>query len=273
MLSVQGNAMRAVAATNMNATSSRSHSIFTIKILQRQAPPACKATVTSLAADHADHAAYRHSGGRSTAVPLRPPTCSLRATLWARQERPRPMDADARLRLCAGARATSSHAAAPCRRPLAAQVLGGQQKETRATINLVDLAGSERASKSGATGEKLKEGANINRSLSALGNVINALAENAKRSQKPAGGTAAGVGGGDGGGGGGGGVFVRYRDSKLTRVLQESLGGNSVTVMLAAISPAAYNYEETLGTLQCAAPRHAAPRRASPQLYAPRLQP
>ena len=66
------------------------------------------------------------------------------------------------------------------------------------------------------------------------------------------------------------------RLSLLRRYLlwpQESLGGNSVTVMLAAISPAAYNYEETLGTLQCAAPRHAAPRRASPQLYAPRLQP
>merc|ERR1719272_2151156 len=111
------------------------------------------------------------------------------------------------------------------------QVIAGQQKETRATINLVDLAGSERVAKTGATGDKLKEGANINKSLSALGNVINALAEQAKKSKK---------------------VFIPYRNSKLTRVLQESLGGNSVTVMLAAISPATYNYEETLGTLQYA---------------------
>ena len=63
-------------------------------------------------------------------------------------------------------------------------VIAGQQKDTRATINLVDLAGSERVSKTGATGDKLKEGANINKSLSALGNVINALAEQSKKSKK-----------------------------------------------------------------------------------------
>ena len=79
------------------------------------------------------------------------------------------------------------------------EVVAGQQKDIRATINLVDLAGSERVSKTGATGDKLKEGANINKSLSALGNVINALAEQAKKSKK---------------------VFIPYRNSKLTRVLQ-----------------------------------------------------
>lgn len=77
-------------------------------------------------------------------------------------------------------------------------------------------------------GDKLKEGANINKSLSALGAVINALAENSKGKKK---------------------VFIPYRNSKLTRVLQESLGGNSVTIMMAAISPAAYNYDETMSTL------------------------
>ena len=95
----QGQEMRAVASTNMNATSSRSHSIFIIKMTQKI-------------------------------------------------------------------------------------VIAGQQKDTRATINLVDLAGSERVSKTGATGDKLKEGANINKSLSALGNVINALAEQSKKSKK-----------------------------------------------------------------------------------------
>ena len=108
----------------------------------------------------------------------------------------------------------------------------------------------------GATGETLKQGANINKSLSALGNVINALAENAKstkRSSGSSGGSSGSSGGSGSSGSSGSSVHVPYRNSKLTRVLQESLGGNSVTVMLAAISPAKYNYEETLGTLQYAA--------------------
>ncbi|GMF24755.1 unnamed protein product [Phytophthora fragariaefolia] len=114
------------------------------------------------------------------------------------------------------------------------QVLAGVRKETcmNAKINLVDLAGSERASKTGATGDRLKEGAAINKSLSALGNVINMLASSDKA--RKAGGKAA---------------HIPYRDSKLTRLLQESLGGNSLTVMIAAISPADYNYEESLSTL------------------------
>lgn len=84
-------------------------------------------------------------------------------------------------------------------------------------MNLVDLAGSERQKSTGASGATLKEGANINKSLSELGNVINALVAQAKGKK---------------------GVFIPYRNSKLTRVLQESLGGNSITAMLAALSPA-----------------------------------
>jgi hypothetical protein len=93
-------------------------------------------------------------------------------------------------------------------------------------LNLVDLAGSERAKKTGATDKTLKEGIRINLSLSVLGNVISALAEGSK--------------------------FIPYRDSKLTRLLQDSLGGNTKTMMVAAISPADYNYEETLSTLRYA---------------------
>ena len=96
-------------------------------------------------------------------------------------------------------------------------------------INLVDLAGSERAAKTGATGDVLRQGASINKSLSALGNCISALAE------------------------GGAGKHVPYRDSKLTRLLQDSLGGNALTVMLCAVSPADDNADETLGTLAYAA--------------------
>jgi len=94
-------------------------------------------------------------------------------------------------------------------------------------LNLVDLAGSERADKTGASGDRLKEGCKINLSLSALGNVISALVD-------------------------GKGKHIPYRDSKLTRLLQDSLGGNTKTLMVAACSPADYNYDETLSTLRYA---------------------
>lgn len=99
-------------------------------------------------------------------------------------------------------------------------------------INLVDLAGSERAGSTGAEGQRLKEGANINKSLSVLGKVIQTLAEKS--------------------GGKGKNIMVPYRESKLTRILQTNLGGNSKTAMIAALSPASVNYEETLSTLRYA---------------------
>ncbi|KAI8377808.1 uncharacterized protein BYT42DRAFT_571769 [Radiomyces spectabilis] len=108
--------------------------------------------------------------------------------------------------------------------------------EKASRISLVDLAGSERADSTGATGLRLKEGANINRSLTALGNVISKLAEystqDGKKHRK------------------GKEAFVPYRDSILTWLLKDSLGGNSKTTMIAAISPA--DYEETLSTLRYA---------------------
>jgi kinesin family protein 1/kinesin family protein 3/17 len=138
----QGNRVRAVAATQMNERSSRSHSCFTIRVQQK------------------------------------------------RQEQ-----------------------------------RGKIMKEIamNAKINLVDLAGCERASKTGATGGRLKEGAAINKSLSALGTVINSLAEGAEH--------------------------VAYRDSKLTRLLQESLGGNAQCTMVANVSAASFNADETRSTL------------------------
>ena len=106
-----------------------------------------------------------------------------------------------------------------------------ETKNIFAKVNLVDLAGSERVKSTGNSGATLKEGANINKSLSELGNVMNALVAQAKGKK---------------------GVFVPYRNSKLTRVLQESLGGNSITAMLAALSPASSYYEETMSTLKYA---------------------
>ncbi|RKO93658.1 P-loop containing nucleoside triphosphate hydrolase protein [Blyttiomyces helicus] len=101
--------------------------------------------------------------------------------------------------------------------------------EKRSIINLVDLAGSERVNSAGTEGERLKEGVNINSSLSVLGQVIAALVQ--KQNGKK-------------------GLVVPYRDSTLTKLLANALGGNSRTIMIAALSPADINYEETLGTLR-----------------------
>uniref|UniRef100_A0A7M5U6V4 Kinesin-like protein 6 n=2 Tax=Clytia hemisphaerica TaxID=252671 RepID=A0A7M5U6V4_9CNID len=106
----------------------------------------------------------------------------------------------------------------------------GQNTTKTSIVNLVDLAGSERADSTGATGDRLKEGSAINKSLSTLGNVIKALAD-ASSGKK---------------------TLVPFRDSVLTKLLKNALGGNSKTIMIAALSPADINYDETLSTLRFA---------------------
>lgn len=103
----------------------------------------------------------------------------------------------------------------------------GKLRMRAGKLNLVDLAGSERQSKTRAEGDRLKEAININKSLSALGNVISSLVD--AKSQ-----------------------HIPYRDSKLTRLLEDSLGGNTKTVMIANCGPADYNFDETLSTLRYA---------------------
>ncbi|XP_042189420.1 kinesin-like protein KIF3C isoform X1 [Callorhinchus milii] len=105
--------------------------------------------------------------------------------------------------------------------------LDGENHIRVGKLNLVDLAGSERQSKTGVQGERLKEATKINLSLSALGNVISALVDGKS-------------------------THIPYRDSKLTRLLQDSLGGNAKTIMVATIGPASYNYDESLTTLRYA---------------------
>ncbi|KRW99475.1 WD40-repeat-containing domain [Pseudocohnilembus persalinus] len=100
---------------------------------------------------------------------------------------------------------------------------------TNSKFHFVDLAGSERVKKTGATGSTLKEGININMGLLSLGNVISALTENQNKKR-----------------------HIPYRDSKLTRILQDSLGGNSNTLMIACVSPALSNFEESLNSLKYA---------------------
>ncbi|XP_035630418.1 kinesin-like protein KIF14 [Oncorhynchus keta] len=109
----------------------------------------------------------------------------------------------------------------------------GEEHDHRITsrINLVDLAGSERCSSAQTSGDRLREGASINKSLLTLGKVISALSEQAQTKRK---------------------VFTPYRDSVLTWLLKESLGGNSKTAMIATLSPAGSNVEESLSTLRYA---------------------
>lgn len=111
-------------------------------------------------------------------------------------------------------------------------VQGDRKIEKFSVINLVDLAGSEKAGQTGAEGQRLKEGCAINKSLTVLGTCISVLADKAMGKEKKA--------------------VVPYRDSALTRILQNALGGNSKTIMICALSPASINYEETLGTLRYA---------------------
>jgi len=111
------------------------------------------------------------------------------------------------------------------------------QEENRRTekfsvINLVDLAGSEKAGQTGAEGQRLKEGCAINKSLTVLGTCISVLADKAMGKEKK--------------------TVVPYRDSALTRILQNALGGNSKTIMICAISPASMNFEESVSTLRYA---------------------
>lgn len=110
------------------------------------------------------------------------------------------------------------------------QKIGDKKTEKISMINLVDLAGSERQDKTGATGQRLKQAVGINQSLTTLGQVISALAEKSEGKN----------------------TFVPYRDSVLTRILENALGGNSQTIMICAISPANDNYDETLSTLRYA---------------------
>ncbi|XP_066144487.1 osmotic avoidance abnormal protein 3-like isoform X2 [Euwallacea fornicatus] len=105
--------------------------------------------------------------------------------------------------------------------------VNNNQSIRKGKLNLVDLAGSERQTKTGATGDRLKEATKINLSLSALGNVISALVDGKAK-------------------------HIPYRDSKLTRLLQDSLGGNTRTLMIACVSPADRDYMETLSTLRYA---------------------
>ena len=163
---IRGSQCRVVGSTAMNATSSRSHAIFSIILSQRK-----------LSTQPGDGAA------------------------------------------------TTTSTASPADAVLAA---GGDDEVIQSKFHFVDLAGSERLKRTGAVGDRMKEGININQGLLALGNCISALGGEKKAGHVP------------------------FRDSKITRMLQDSLGGNSKTLMIACISPADVNADETVNTLKYA---------------------
>ncbi|KAI8826977.1 P-loop containing nucleoside triphosphate hydrolase protein, partial [Fimicolochytrium jonesii] len=141
------------------------------------------------------------------------------------------LEALAKGSLCRSTGSTDMNASSSRSHAIFSVILRQQRKSLVSKFHFVDLAGSERLKRTNAEGDRKKEGISINQGLLALGNVISALGDDTRRSANQ---------------------HVPYRDSKLTRMLQDSLGGNSQTLMLACVSPSSSNYAETLNTLNYA---------------------
>ncbi|GLB34798.1 putative kinesin motor, catalytic domain [Lyophyllum shimeji] len=225
----KGTSIRRTNETDMNAQSSRSHAIFSLTLTQKRytgstPPPRSSSPLPP--------------GGRSPSRLARPGSMYASPASSSRVGSP-----------TFGRPATPSFAAAMGRgglRPASALGHAGERSHNlsiddergewvtvTSKFHFVDLAGSERLKRTAAAGERIKEGISINSGLLALGNVISALGDPARAKSNTA-------------------SHVPYRDSKLTRLLQDSLGGNAHTLMIACVSPAEWNANETVNTLKYA---------------------
>lgn len=216
----RGSRNRTVGSTLMNRESSRSHSVFTLIIERRETIQigGSAGAGSSQGKGRAGPATGRAAGkgaGAATAAGAK----KRRASMAGGRGGKRRMSV-AGGKGPAGSSSSSSSSGATT-----------LVRSRRARFHLIDLAGSERQSRTGASGDRLVEAGNINKSLSALGNVIHALVTRAQGKS----------------------AHVAYRDSKLTHLLKDSLGGNSKTVLVAAVSPADDSLGETLSTLNFAA--------------------
>ncbi|KAL7421653.1 hypothetical protein Q5752_003422 [Cryptotrichosporon argae] len=209
----EGAARRRTGSTSMNATSSRSHAIFSLTLTQT-----------------------RRAQAQADAAPAPLPTTEFGVVSPARTLTKRP---SSMIGYNASRSSTptsrvpppssfASHQRTTSARP-ATTYASDEMIVVTSKFNMVDLAGSERLKRTAAQGDRMKEGISINSGLLALGNVISALSEPAKNRG-----------------------HIPYRDSKLTRMLQDSIGGNSLTTMIACVSPIEYNISETFNTISYA---------------------
>ncbi|GAA6047599.1 hypothetical protein JCM3770_001583 [Rhodotorula araucariae] len=213
-LLAQGSTLRQTSATGMNAQSSRSHAIFSLTVTRRKWAGAGPPPTSEATPPSPQH--RRLSALPRIASPAPPGRAGTPTA-----DRP-----GSRF----GLRPPSS-LGRPSTPSAASSADEGEGTWTVITskLHLVDLAGSERMKRTAAAGDRAKEGIAINAGLSALGNVISALGDPSKKA-----------------------THIPYRDSKLTRLLQDSLGGNARTMMVACVSPAEFNLNETLNTLRYA---------------------
>ncbi|KAE8537866.1 hypothetical protein D1P53_005927 [Cryptococcus gattii VGV] len=205
----EGSTRRKTGETTMNATSSRSHAIFSITLIQKRSSSALPVLSAS-----GSETPTRQLRRPSSMIGL--PGSSFRS----------PIPSNSR-----GGPPSSFSRMTPSRPQSAFNPLASPEKFTVITskFNMVDLAGSERLKRTAAQGDRMKEGISINVGLLALGNVISALSDPVKSRG-----------------------HIPYRDSKLTRMLQDSIGGNALTTMIACVSPIEANIGETLNTIKYA---------------------
>ncbi|PIL24290.1 hypothetical protein GSI_14043 [Ganoderma sinense ZZ0214-1] len=226
----QGASIRRTNETDMNAQSSRSHAIFSLTLTQKKftgsgPPPRSSSPLPP--------------NGRSPSRIARPGSV-IGAAGGSRVSSPtfgRPATPSFQSAIARGGRPASSLGFLSPDAGRNGAKEGGEERGEWVTVtskfHFVDLAGSERLKRTAAAGERVKEGISINSGLLALGNVISALGDPSKAKTHTA-------------------SYIPYRDSKLTRLLQDSLGGNAHTLMIACVSPAEWNVNETINTLKYA---------------------
>ncbi|GAA5896351.1 hypothetical protein JCM8208_001854 [Rhodotorula glutinis] len=212
-LLAQGSTLRQTGATDMNAQSSRSHAIFSLTVTRRK---------------------WTGVGPPPSAPSTPSSPQNRRMSALPRMSSPAPpgragTPTGDRPASRFGLRPTSSLGRPSTPSAASSDDAEGSWTVTTSKLHFVDLAGSERLKRTAAAGDRAKEGISINAGLSALGNVISALGDPSKKA-----------------------THVPYRDSKLTRLLQDSLGGNARTMMVACVSPVELNLAETLNTLRYA---------------------